>query len=114
MESDLLVGAGCVKRVRSAYFGLEAFGLAPMFTQFVQSQRIEVVEETEASIVMAFALKSRKWIFAVECLVGTDLPSLRPDVKTVTDPYSGDALLGFRRSRLMCGDPRLVGDREAT
>lgn len=96
MESDLLIGAGCVKRVRSAYFGLEAFGLAPMFTQFVQAQRIEVVEETEASIVMGIRaqiaqvgyLPSTAWL-------GTDFPSLRPDVKTVKDPYTGDALLAF-------------------
>ena len=52
MESDLLIGAGCVRFVRSAYMGLEAFGLAPMFTQMAQSQAIQVVEETEASIVM--------------------------------------------------------------
>ncbi|MDE2635044.1 MAG: CoA transferase subunit A [Chloroflexota bacterium] len=96
LESDLLVGAGCVKRVRSAYFGLEAFGLAPMFTQFAQSQRIEVIEETEASIVMGIRariagvgfLPSRAWL-------GTDLPTLRPDVKTVEDPYSGDELAAF-------------------
>lgn len=96
LESDLLVGAGCVKRVRSAYFGLEAFGLAPMFTQFAQSQRIEVIEETEASIVMGIRaqiaglgfLPSNAWL-------GTDLPALRPDVKSVTDPYSGEALVAF-------------------
>ena len=96
MESDLLVGAGCVKRVRSAYFGLEAFGLAPMFTQFAQSQRIEVIEETEASIVMGIRaqiagvgfLPSKAW-------VGTDLPSLRPDVNMVIDPYSGEELVAF-------------------
>ena len=96
MESDLLVGAGCVKRVRSAYFGLETFGLAPMFTQSVQSQRLEVIEETEASIVMGIRaqiagvgfLPSNAWL-------GTDLPSLRPDVKTVVDPYSGEELVAF-------------------
>lgn len=96
MESDLLVGAGCVKQVRSAYFGLEAFGLAPMFTQFVQSRRLELIEETEASIVMGIRaqiagvgfLPSNAWL-------GTDLPSLRPDVKTVIDPYSGDELVAF-------------------
>ena len=32
-ESDLLVGAGRVRRVRTCFFGLEAFGLAPMFTE---------------------------------------------------------------------------------
>lgn len=96
LESDLLVGAGCVSRVRSAYFGLEAFGLAPMFTQFVQRQSLEVIEETEASIVMGIRariagvgfLPSTAWI-------GTDLPMLRPDVKTVADPYSGEELVAF-------------------
>ena len=96
MESDLLVGAGCVKNVRSAYFGLEAFGLAPMFTQFAQSQRITVIEETEASIVMGIRaqiagvgfMPSKAWL-------GTDLPELRPDVKTIIDPYTADELIAF-------------------
>ena len=114
LESDLLVGAGCVKRARSAYFGLEAFGLAPMFTQFAQSQRLEVIEETEASIVMGIRaqiagvgfLPSRAWI-------GTDLPMLRPDVKTVADPYSGDELVAF--PAIACDVAvihGLAGDRE--
>lgn len=96
IESDLLIGAGCVRYVRSAYFGLESFGLAPMFTQAVQSGSVKVIEETEASIVMGLRaaiagvgfMPSRAWL-------GTDLPSLRPDVKTVTDPYSADELLAF-------------------
>lgn len=96
VETDLLIGAGCVKTVRSAYVGLEAFGLAPMFTQYVQSQRIALVEETEASIVMGIRaqisgvgfMPSRAWL-------GTDLPKLRPDVKRITDPYNGDELIAF-------------------
>lgn len=96
IESDLLVGAGCVSRARSAYFGLEAFGLAPMFTQRAQAGEIEVIEETEASIVMGIRaqvagvgfMPSRAWL-------GTDLPDLRPDVKTVRDPYRDEELLAF-------------------
>ncbi len=96
LESDLLIGADCVKIVRSAYFGLEAFGFAPMFTQYAQEQRIQVLEETEASLVMGIRaqisscgfMPSRAWL-------GTDLPRLRPDVRTVTDPYSGEELLAF-------------------
>lgn len=114
LESDLLVGAGCVGRVRSAYFGLEAFGLAPMFTQFAQSGRVEVIEETEASIVMGIRaqiagvgfLPSNAWI-------GTDLPALRPDVKSVTDPYSGEELAAF--PAIACDVAvihGLAGDRE--
>lgn len=96
IESDLLIGAGCVKAVRSAYFGLEAFGLAPMFTRFAQQQQITLIEETEASIVMGIRagiagsgfLPSRAWL-------GTELPKLRPDVKTIRDPYSGEEMLAF-------------------
>jgi glutaconate CoA-transferase subunit A len=95
-ESDLLVGAGCVSTVRSAYFGLESFGLAPMFTEAANRGEIHVLEETEASLAMGIRARtsdvgfmpSRAWI-------GTDLPRLRPDVKTVIDPYSGEELMAF-------------------
>lgn len=95
-ESDLLVGAGCVSKVRTVYFGLEAFGLAPMFTEKAIRGEIEVIEETEASLVLGLRahisgvgyLPSTAWI-------GTDLPELRPDVRTVTDPYTGDTLSAF-------------------
>ena len=55
-ESDLLVGAGIVKKVRSCYFGMEAFGLAPMFTQAANLGDIQIIEETEASL--AFGLRA--------------------------------------------------------
>jgi glutaconate CoA-transferase, subunit A len=95
-ESDLLVGAGCVGTMRSVYFGLESFGLAPMFTEAAQKGTINILEETEASIVMGMRatmggvgfMPSRAWI-------GTDLPRLRPDVKTVIDPYTNEELMAF-------------------
>ena len=86
-ESDLLVGSRMVSRIRSCYFGLEIFGLAPMFTYLANHGNITIVEETEASL--AFGLRAtmsdvnfipgRGWL-------GTDLPRLRPDVRTVVDP----------------------------
>lgn len=95
-EADLLVGSGMISRVRSCYFGLEIFGLAPMFTYLVNHGQLEVIEETEASL--AFGLRAqmagvgfmpgRGWI-------GTDLPELRKDVKMITDPYSGESLMAF-------------------
>jgi len=51
-ESDLLVGAGCVKTVRSVYFGLESFGFAPMFTEKANRGEIDICEETESSLAM--------------------------------------------------------------
>jgi glutaconate CoA-transferase subunit A len=88
-ESDLLVGAGRVRRLRTCYFGLEAFGLAPMFTQQATAGQVEVVEETEASL--AFGLRATlAGVGFMPSLAwqGTDLPRARPDVKTVQDPYS--------------------------
>ncbi len=95
-ESDLLVGAGRVQRLRTCYFGLESFGLAPMFTQQATAGEVEVIEETEASLAYGLRataagvgfMPSRAWL-------GTDLPRARPDVKTVPDPYSGQVYTAF-------------------
>jgi glutaconate CoA-transferase subunit A len=96
LETDLLISAGMVQRVRACYVGLEAFGLAPFFTQHANQGTIEIVEETEASLACGIRagmagvgfLPSTAWI-------GTDLPRLRPDVRTVLDPYSGEQLTAF-------------------
>lgn len=95
-ESDLMVGEQIVTSTRTCYFGLEIFGLAPMFTYYANLGKIDIIEETEASL--AFGIRAemanvgfmpgRAWI-------GTDLPKLRPDVMTVTDPYSGEKLIAF-------------------
>jgi glutaconate CoA-transferase subunit A len=96
LESDLLVGAGMVKRTRTCYFGLEIFGFAPMFTYYANRGKIEVLEETEASL--GFGLRAR--LAGVGFMpglgwLGTDLPRLRPDVHTVIDPYSGEEYMAF-------------------
>lgn len=96
LESDLLVGSGMVKTIRSCYFGLEIFGFAPMFTAFANLGEVEIIEETEASLALGLRaqiagigfMPGRAWL-------GTDLPRLRPDVKTITDPYTGEELIAF-------------------
>lgn len=96
LECDLLVGAGCVDAVRTCYFGLSEFGLAPMFTQFAQSGQIRVIEETEASLVWGIKAQTAGVSFLPSTAwVGTDLPRLRPDVKTVIDPYTDETLTAF-------------------
>jgi glutaconate CoA-transferase subunit A len=96
LECDLLVGAGCVDVVRTCYFGLSEFGLAPMFTQFAQSGRVRVIEETEASLVCGIKAQTAGVSFMPSTAwLGTDLPRLRPDVKAVIDPYTGESLTAF-------------------
>jgi glutaconate CoA-transferase, subunit A len=95
-ESDLLVGAGCVETVRSVYFGLESFVLAPMFTEAANEGSIRIQEETESSIVMGMrAQMAGVGFMPSTAWIGTDLPKLRPDVKTITDPYTGEELTAF-------------------
>jgi glutaconate CoA-transferase, subunit A len=95
-ESDLLVGAGMISRVHTCYFGLEIFGFAPMFTSLANSGQIDVIEETETSLSMGLRAQMASVGFMPGLgWLGTDLPRLRPDVKTVVDPYSGEELIAF-------------------
>lgn len=95
-ETDLLIGAGCVSAVRSCYFGLEGFGLAPMFTEKAGLGEVSVIEETEASIGNGLrAAAANIGFMPSTAWIGTELPTLRPDVKTVIDPYTGETLTAF-------------------
>jgi len=95
-ESDLLVGAGLVRRVRTCYFGLEAIGLAPMFTAAAQAGSLEVMEETEASIAWGVRATMAGVTFLPSgAWRGTDLPKIRPDVRTVSCPYTGQVYMAF-------------------
>lgn len=96
LESDIMLGAGMVSTVRSCYFGLEIFGLAPMFTYLANRGEISIVEETEASLAFGMrATLSRIGFMPGRGWIGTDLPKLRPDVRMIKDPYSGEELMAF-------------------
>lgn len=122
-ESDLLVGAGLVRRVRTCYFGLETFGLAPMFTRLASSGGLEVIEETEATI--AFGLRATLagvGFMPGQGLLGTDILAVRPDIELVTCPYTKRQLVAFPALRpdvavVHCqiadrnGNARLLGNK---
>lgn len=95
-ESDLLIGAGRVRAVRSCYFGFEAFGLAPMFTARAARGDVRVIEESEGSL--AFGLRAtlaRVGFMPGPGWIGTDMLKVRPDVKVIDDPYTGKPVVVF-------------------
>lgn len=95
-ESDLLVGDGRASAVHTCYFGFEAFGLAPMFTQAANAGRLRVIEETEASL--AFGLRASLagvGFMPGQGWIGTDMLKVRPDVKVITCPYTGQEVVAF-------------------
>lgn len=96
LESDLLVGAGLVSCIRTCYFGMEIFGLAPMFTYYANRGEIKIQEETEASLALGLrATLSGIGFMPARAWIGTDLLQLRPDVHTIIDPYTGEKLVAF-------------------
>src|SRR5512136_1257786 len=95
-ESDLLIGAGRVKTLRTCYCGLESFGLAPMFTARATRGDLHLIEETEASI--AFGLRATLagvGFMPGQGWIGTDMLKARPDVKVIDDPYTGRPVVAF-------------------
>ncbi len=78
-DVDILVGAGCVKRIEISYVGLEEFGLAPNFRRAVERGEIELVEYSEPVSFERFNCSARgQSFFPTHEMLGTDLPKVQP------------------------------------
>ncbi len=96
LESDILIGAGLVRSLRTCYCGLEVFGLAPNFTTAAGKGSIQIIEESEASIALGLrAAMAGVGFMPSPAWQGTDMLALRKDVKSVEDPYTGERLTAF-------------------
>lgn len=89
-ELDLLVGAGCVKRIETSYVGLEEFGLAPNFRRAVEGGEIELAEYSEDIAVERFICSSRgDPFFPTYKLFGNDIIKYNKDIKEGVNPLDG-------------------------
>lgn len=95
LETDLLIGAGCVRRIRSCYTGLEVVGFAPHFTRGVQQGTLELVEETEYTLSYAVQAATMRVPFLPMRgeFLRTDLMKVRQDLKEFECPLTGVALI---------------------
>jgi glutaconate CoA-transferase subunit A len=95
IETDLLIGAGAVRRLRSCYAGLEFAGFAPKFTQAVASGQIEIIEETEYTLTYAVQAAAMQVPFLPmrDSLCATDIVGVRPDLRRFACPITGTPLL---------------------
>lgn len=112
LDVDLLVGAGCVKKVETSYVGLEKYGLAPNYRRAVQNGEIEVEYYPEMLSWDRFRADREGWPYwPVYYLGGADIvlrndkiikydcpvthkpvwamPAAKPDV-VVIHAYQGD------------------------
>ncbi len=95
LELDLLIGAGCVKKVVVALMtGEVTVTVGPMFRDAAESGRLDIWEGEEsiyAAGLQAAALGIPS--MPVKAGVGTSLPDVNPDLKPFVDPVTNDSLL---------------------
>ncbi len=95
LETDLLIGAGCVRHLRSCYTGLEVVGFAPHYTRSVQQGTLGITEETEYTLSYAIQAATMRVPFLPMRgdLARTDLLSVRPDLRTFACPVTAVPLI---------------------
>lgn len=99
IDVDMLIGGGCVSKVRSCFVGMEVFGMAPNYRKAVESGTIKISEETEASLALGLKCSYLKVPFMpLKGIIGTDFPEVRDDIKQFEDPLgSGTQLMALPR-----------------
>jgi len=89
-ETDLLAGAGCLKRIESSYVGLEKHGLAPNFRRMVEEGTLEMVDYPEILSMDRFRASQENFGFwPAYFLGGNDLLRVNPEIKEFECPLTG-------------------------
>jgi glutaconate CoA-transferase subunit A len=95
LDVDLLIGAGCVRKVISPYVGAEALApIGPFFRAAAERGAIDVWECDEGQYYAGLQAAGMMLPF-LPCRggVGTSYPEVNPDLKVFTDPVLGQTLL---------------------
>jgi len=89
---DLLIAAGCVKKVFASYVGLEFAGLAPNYRRAAEQGTVEISDIDETSIVLGYRAAATGLPFALlpAFYKLTDLPRINPAMfREIKDPFTG-------------------------
>jgi glutaconate CoA-transferase subunit A len=95
LDVDLLIGAGCVRKVICPYVGAEALApIGPFFRAAAEHGTIEIWECDEGQYYTGLQAAAQMLPF-LPCRggVGTSFPELNPDLKPFRDPVRGETLL---------------------
>ena len=95
LDVDLLIGAGCVRKVICPYVGAEALApIGPFFRAAAERGEIDVWECDEGQYYTGLQAAAQMLPF-LPCRggVGTSFPELNPDLKPFEDPVRGETLL---------------------
>lgn len=96
IQSDILIGAGCVRTMETAAVTLSEHGLAPCFIRAVKAGSIKLKDSTCPALYAAYQAGGKGQPFAtLRGLIGSDLVKYRPDeYKIIDNPFqAGDPVL---------------------
>lgn len=97
LDLDLLIAAGCVKKLVTSYMGGEHFcPVAPFFRVAAQRGELDIFECDEGMFYCALraaaqGLPSLPW----KAGIGTSFPEVNPEIKVYNDPISGEPMLAI-------------------
>jgi glutaconate CoA-transferase, subunit A len=91
LQTDLLVGAGCVETIETSAVSLGEFGPAPRFTAAATSGTIRIKDATCPAIHAGFQAAEKGVPFMpLRGLIGSDVFAHRPDWKVIDNPFGND------------------------
>jgi len=94
MDFDMLIGAGCVRKVSFALVSLEEFGLAPNFRKFAQEGKIEIDEHACGSIINSIRASAMGIpSIPVRGLIGSDVFRYNENIKEFVCPFTGEKMV---------------------
>jgi glutaconate CoA-transferase subunit A len=100
MDFDLLIGAGCVAKVRTGMLGFEVFGMAPNFRKKSEKGEIVTKEGACQPIIAGFRAAAMGLpSIPVKGMLGSDLLTISEVVGSQTeikDPFTGETMIAVR------------------
>ena len=91
-QTDILLGAGCVKTLYMSYVGLDYIGVAPNFRKMSESGKLNVVEFDEMGLLRGLKAAAAGVAFfpLPDGFLGVDAWKVTPEFyKVINDPFTG-------------------------
>ena len=100
MDFDLLIGAGCVEKVRTGMLGFEVFGMAPNFRKKSESGELVTKEGACQPIIAGFRAAAMGLpSIPIKGMLGSDLLTISEVIgsqKQIQDPFTGETMIAVR------------------
>jgi glutaconate CoA-transferase, subunit A len=95
LETDVLIGAGCVDTLETSAITLAEFGTAPCFSRAVKSGAIKLKDATCPAIYAGLQAAQKGLPFMpLRGILETDVLANRPDWKVIDNPFApGDRIV---------------------